>query len=266
MTPNRPDTVAHCKELLASCLAEDLPELAASLISDDRPGVRHAVDAELKRRAAVAREVARLEGLLALERQLMTSGAAVIAGVDEVGRGALAGPVTAAAVVLGGTFPPAGLNDSKRLSPGRRDSIAAVLRETCVCWSVAHVGPARIDEIGIAAATREAMLAALAGLASRADHVLVDGLPVRTHPNETAVVGGDSKVACIAAASVVAKVARDSLMVRLAAEHPGWAFEVNKGYGTAEHIAEIVRRGPSRVHRRSFSPASELPLLPVTRR
>lgn len=257
--PFRGHSVAHCVELLSACAAQDLPGLIASLESDGRSGVRNAIAAELKRRAAAERETARLEQMLALERRVIASGATVVAGVDEVGRGALAGPVTAAAVVLGDAFPPAGLNDSKLLSPERRDRLAATLRSTCACWSVAHIGADRIDEVGIAAATREAMVAAIQGLEDCADHVMVDGLPVRAHPNETAVVGGDGKVACIAAASVIAKVARDSLMVSLGEEHPGWAFHVNKGYGTPEHIAEIRRRGPSPVHRMSFSPASEFP-------
>ncbi len=245
-------TVAECRELLAACAPGELDALIERLSGDDRAGVRALADAACRRRAAARAEGERLDGLLKLERSLSAGGTLVVAGVDEVGRGALAGPVTAAAVVLGDAPLPAGLNDSKRLTPARRSQMAALLRDGCRAWAVAHVSHEAVDAIGIARATRQAMQEALAALEVAADHVIVDGLPIGAHASETAVVKGDSRVACVAAASIVAKVARDDLMARLGERHPGWDFAVNKGYGTPEHLARVAEQGPCPVHRRSF--------------
>jgi ribonuclease HII len=147
-----------------------------------------------------------------------------------------------------------GLNDSKVIAPPRRVEIAARIRDVALAFSVAHVPAADIDSLGMTAALRRAMGAAIAGLGLDPDHVVVDGLPMRVSPNETAVVGGDAKVAAVAAASIVAKVTRDALMVDLAAQHPVYGFEIHKGYSTAEHIDAINRHGLSPEHRRSFTP------------
>ena len=203
---------------------------------------------------ACRRGAHRLARLYALERQLRSQGYLVVAGVDEVGRGAIAGPLTAGACVLPATPRITGVDDSKRLTPSKRRSIALSIKEIALCWSVAHVPPEEIDSLGISAALRRAMGRALAGLELEPDHVVVDGLPVGVARLETAVVKGDSKVAAIAAASVLAKVERDDLMTELARAHPGYGFEINKGYGTSEHLEAVARFGLSPAHRRSFSP------------
>ena len=197
-----------------------------------------------------------------------------MAGVDEVGRGPLAGPVVAAAVIL----PEAGVDlevaDSKTLSASRREALALALRaHPGVCIGLAEVSGERIDEINIRRATVEAMAAALQALPLVAEFALVDGLPVSGLPLPAEfIVKGDARSASIAAASIVAKVYRDALMVRLEAEYPGYGFARHKGYGTRQHLEALRRLGPAAVHRRSFAPVAgslarpprqlELPLNP----
>jgi ribonuclease HII len=255
--PSPPATVTEARLMLALCGAENLPGMIRRLSRDPREGVRRlaaTAGARLEREAAEQR---RLDALMTRQYGLHALGLAVVAGIDEVGRGALAGPVTACAVVLDPSSRIVGLNDSKRLTRESRIKIADVVCTSCVAYCVAHVGPADIDRYGIAPATRRAWAAALEGLRMHVDHVLLDGndpgaLPVPT----TAVVRGDSSESSIAAASVVAKVARDRLMAAAAESHPGYGFEVNFGYGTPEHMAAIAELGPSTLHRISFAPLS----------
>jgi ribonuclease HII len=185
----------------------------------------------------------------------------MVAGVDEVGRGAIAGPVTAAAVVLPDRGAIEELDDSKRLDPRRREVVARRVRAIAVAWNVTHVAATDIDRIGIVGATMKAMRDSLDGLGVAVDHALVDGDRGPDGVDCTCIVGGDAKVAAIAAASVLAKVARDRLMGTLDAAHPGYALGANKGYCTDEHIAAVRVHGPSPVHRRSFSPCADEPRL-----
>jgi ribonuclease HII len=181
-----------------------------------------------------------------------------VAGVDEVGRGALAGPVSAGACVLGAAaVRDAGayvrwLNDSKQLSARRREEVAGVLREVAQSYSVAHVAPEVIDSEGLMVALRRAMTEAVAGLDVVPDVVALDGRPLGLFAHEDAIVKGDGKVACIAAASVLAKVERDALMVAYAQDYPGYGFEGHKGYGSSAHIECLTKQGLSPLHRRSF--------------
>ncbi|MEM9755245.1 MAG: ribonuclease HII [Pseudomonadota bacterium] len=181
-----------------------------------------------------------------------------VAGVDEVGRGPLAGPVTAAAVVLTPGAIPDGLNDSKKLSAPRREVLAAritAVAEVALGWA----SVAEIDALNIRAASLLAMSRAVAALASQPDHALIDGnaLPDLPCP-ATAIVKGDAKSASIAAASIVAKVARDAAMVALAQQHPGYGWEANAGYPTKSHLAALRRHGVSPAHRRSFKPVHNM--------
>ena len=191
----------------------------------------------------------------AIERGLIAAGRRLIAGIDEAGRGPLAGPVVAAAVILDGAKIPAGLNDSKKLTPRRRatlfDQIAA--RATV---AVAVAGPERIDAMNILGATLWAMAAAARGLSRTPDYVLVDGnrLPADLDCPAEALIKGDGRSLSVAAASIVAKVVRDRIMVRLGAAFPDYGFERHMGYGTAEHLAALARLGPTPHHRHSFSP------------
>jgi len=183
----------------------------------------------------------------------------VIAGVDEVGRGALAGPVTAAAVVLDPRRPVAGLDDSKRLAPSRRAQLAEAIRERAVAWAIAHRGSDVIDRVNILEATREAMTEAVCRLSPAprlvvSDAVALEGLAILNRPE----IRADARYLCVAAASILAKVARDEIMVTLAAEFPAYGWHANKGYPTPSHLAALRRIGPSPLHRRSFAPVRVL--------
>lgn len=254
-------SVAACRALLSIAAVTELPELIVSLESDERAGVRAAVTQARRRLERHEAEVARVRALFHLERSLREGGARYIAGVDEVGRGALAGPLTAAAVVLPADVFIEHLDDSKRLRPPLRERVSEAVRDSAVSFHVAHVSAEEIDALGVASALRTAMRRAIQGLSVAPDHVVIDGLPVGTGYPETAVVKGDATVACIAAASVIAKVERDAMMVRFAEQYPQFGFEINKGYGTPEHLTAIAAFGPCALHRRCYAPCSDHPTL-----
>jgi ribonuclease HII len=188
------------------------------------------------------------------------SGPALTAGVDEAGRGPLAGPVVAAAVILEPSRPVAGLADSKALSPARREALATSIRTQSLAWGLGWADAAEIDTLNILQATMLAMRRALAALAVPPQHAIIDGnrcpdlsgLAFRC--TAEAVVKGDALVASVSAASILAKVARDEHMRVLDARYPGYGLADHKGYPTAAHIAALRRLGPSPVHRRSFAP------------
>lgn len=183
----------------------------------------------------------------------------MICGVDEAGRGPLAGPVSAAAVILDEANPIEGLADSKKLSEKQRDRLAPVIRDRALAWSVAYADVGEIDNLNILQATLLAMRRAVEALPIRPHQVLVDGLhcPQTGIPSE-AVVKGDSKVAAISAASILAKTARDELMLQLHELYPHYGFADHKGYPTTAHLAALREHGVSSVHRRSFRPVREL--------
>jgi ribonuclease HII len=182
-----------------------------------------------------------------------------IAGVDEAGRGPLAGPVFAAAVILDPMRPITGLADSKILSESKRDSLYILIKETALSWSITQASVEEIDELNILQATMLAMQRAVKGLHIQPDEVLVDGnrLPVLSMPAQ-AIVKGDSKVQAISAASILAKVERDKLMVDYHQQYPDFTFHVHKGYGTKQHLAEIERFGFLAIHRRTFNPVKTM--------
>jgi ribonuclease HII len=199
---------------------------------------------------------------LEFEEKLRAFGFCRVAGVDEAGRGPLAGPVVAAAVILPAGFSHPRLNDSKKLSEKVRVSLFAELLEAReVASAIVEVGPEEIDQLNILRATHEAMRRAVLKLQPEPDHVLIDGLPVSPFPKpQTALVGGDGLSLSIAAASVLAKVTRDRLMLALDAEYPQYAFAQHKGYGTALHLARLQKHGPCPAHRRSFAPVRQVVL------
>ena len=183
----------------------------------------------------------------------------LIAGVDEAGRGPLAGPVCAAAVILDPARAIPGLGDSKKITAKRRDALETVIQEHSLAWAVAWASAAEIDEINILQASLLAMTRAVAALGHRPDRVLVDGnrAPDCGYPVET-IIGGDGLIPAIGAASILAKVARDRLMCQLDLEYPGYGFAVHKGYPTAAHRAALISLGPCPEHRRSFGPVRVL--------
>ena len=207
------------------------------------------------------RQAARLGILLRIERDLRRSGITNIAGVDEVGVGPLAGPVLAAAVILPEDVRLRGIDDSKKVTAALREQLAARIHASAVGIGIGIVEPEEIDRLNIYRAALEAMRRAVTTLPVVPDHVLVDArrIPNLTVP-QTAVVDGDARSYCIAAASIVAKVARDRIMCELDAVYPQYGFREHMGYATAQHLAAIERHGPSPVHRRSFAPVRELRL------
>lgn len=188
------------------------------------------------------------------EDQARSEGFRFIAGVDEVGRGCLAGPVVAAACILDPENPvPAGLNDSKRLTAQQRERIAAELRENAVAFAIGAVEADEIDRINILEATRKAMSLAIAALPSAADFLLIDALQLKDlRVPQKAIIKGDATSYSIAAASVIAKTYRDGLMCKYDAEYPEYGFAGHKGYGAASHLEALRRHGPCPLHRRSF--------------
>lgn len=183
----------------------------------------------------------------------------LICGVDEAGRGPLAGPVSAAAVILDPDRPIAGLADSKKLSGRQRDRLAVIIRERALSWAVAYADVVEIDRLNILQATMLAMRRAVLSLTVRPGQVLVDGLHCpQTGIPSRAIVKGDSKIAAISAASILAKTARDARMVELHSRYPHYGFADHKGYPTTAHLVALREHGVSEVHRKSFRPVREL--------
>lgn len=192
---------------------------------------------------------------LKLERELWGEGLERVAGLDEAGRGPLAGPVVAAAVIFRPEDRVPGVTDSKQLTERERDELVVEIRRRALCVGVGAASPREVDRLNILRATHLAMRRALEHLSVAPEHVLVDGLPVPAlGPGQTAVVGGDAKSYTIASASIVAKVTRDDLMRRLAVRYPDYGWETNVGYGTPEHVSALSERGPTPHHRRTFVP------------
>jgi len=196
------------------------------------------------------------------ERVLREQGISIIAGIDEAGRGPLAGPVVAAAVILPPTFAHRTLNDSKQLSAKVREQIYAELTSwDGIFWAVSVVKCDEIDRLNILRASHEAMRRAVRALRIAPQHALIDGLPVEPFPcPQTALVRGDGCSLSIAAASVIAKVTRDRIMIELDAVYPGYGFARHKGYSTEFHLERLRAQGPCAIHRRSFAPVAELDL------
>ena len=202
------------------------------------------------------------------ETRLLESGdATLIAGIDEAGRGPLAGPVVAAAVILPCGFSHRRLNDSKKLAPGCRQALYRELTtDPSVDWAVAALDASDVDRLNILRATHEAMRRAFKALKTRPDHALIDGRPVHPFPApHTAIVDGDAISLSIAAASVIAKVTRDRLMEELDARYPAYGFSCHKGYATSQHLAILARDGPCPIHRYSFRPVAQ-PVFAFARR
>ncbi|EQB16266.1 ribonuclease HII [Sphingobium lactosutens] len=186
----------------------------------------------------------------------------LVAGVDEAGRGPLAGPVVAAAVILHADDCPEGLNDSKQLTPKRRAELERQVKARALCWGIGVASVEEIDHLNILWATMLAMTRGVEALSADCAHVLVDGNRCpQWRWASTAVVEGDAKCLSIAAASILAKEERDRMMIAAAADHPHYGWESNKGYGSARHLAALREHGPTPLHRRSFAPVAQRLLL-----
>lgn len=233
--------------------------LEAAMRADERRGMQDVLQGVLARRRANRREGQRLRIMLRFERELWQQGITLVAGIDEAGMSPFAGPVAAGAVVLSpGTRLP-DVDDSKRLSEGERERLAPIIRERAVAWAVAFVEPDEIDRINIYRAGLLAMRRAVAGLAVVPHHLLIDARRLEDVAiPQKPIVGGDGKSLSIAAASILAKTARDARMRAFAAVYAGYGFDKHKGYGTREHLQALLRLGPTPIHRMSFAPVREV--------
>ncbi len=211
-------------------------------------------DNEISPSAAKLRLLKRLKCTTRYEKEAWGGGARLVAGVDEVGRGCLFGPVVAAAVILDPNYRIRGLRDSKLLPEKRREELAARIREHAVAIAIAAVDAARIDQINIYHASRLAMLEAVSRLSPAPDYLLIDAMKIDCECPQRPIIHGDALCASIAAASIVAKVERDALVRQWDAVFPVYGLAANKGYSTPHHIASLRQYGPSPLHRQSFAP------------
>jgi ribonuclease HII len=219
-----------------------------------------AAEKTLSASAAKLRLLKTLRCTLKYEKKAWQAGARLIAGVDEVGRGSLFGPVVAAAVILETGYRIRGLRDSKLLPAERREVLAARIREHALAWAVAAVDAARIDQINIYQASRVAMRDAVLQLQPSPDHLLVDAVRLDCEVSQVAIIHGDALSASIAAASILAKVERDRLICEWDPVFPVYGLASNKGYSTPHHLAALREHGPSPLHRQSFAPVWSAPV------
>jgi len=215
---------------------------------------------KLSASAAKLRLLKRLRCTLKFEKKAWASGAALVAGVDEVGRGSLFGPVVAAAVILDPAYRIRGLRDSKLLPPERREILSARIREHAISWAIAAVDAAHIDQINIYQASRVAMREAVAALGTAPDYLLIDALKIDFPLRQQPIIHGDALSASIAAASIIAKVERDRLVSLWDPVFPMYGLASNKGYSTPRHLRALREHGPSPLHRQSFAPVWNAPV------
>ena len=245
------EKIAEIKKRFSTGNVTELSELISLYEGDERSGVQAAVAGARKRIAAYEKEVLRTEGMKRYEKEY--GAYSYICGIDEVGRGPLAGPVVAGAVILPKDCSLLYLNDSKKLSEKKREELYAEIMETAVAVGIGYNTPARIDEINILQATYEAMREAVGSLAVKPDLLLNDAVTIpKIDIRQVPIIKGDAKSISIAAASIVAKVTRDRLMVKYDEVYPEYGFASNKGYGSSMHMDAIRKYGPTPIHRKSF--------------
>lgn len=246
-------SISEIKEILSSCPIEALPEQLEKFEADSRKGVQNLLTSFRKKYDKHLQELARLEEILTYERGCWEAGYELVAGIDEVGRGPLAGPVVAVAVILPKECKIEGVNDSKKLSAKKREELYDIILEKALSYGIGIVSNERIDEINILQATYEAMREALSQLSPKADYILADAVTIpRVSTPQRGIIKGDAKSMSIGAASIVAKVYRDRLMEAFDEVYPGYGFGANKGYGSAEHIEGIKKLGITPIHRKTF--------------
>ncbi|MBP1041714.1 ribonuclease HII [Vagococcus sp. BWB3-3] len=250
----KPASITEIKGKLAQIHQVDDPYILA-LEQDSRKGVVSLLATFHKRLARVEAMRQEAEMLREFERRALQQGYQVIAGIDEVGRGPLAGPVIAAAVILPNNCEMLEVNDSKKLSEKKRDFLFTQICETAVAVGIGIVDEQTIDQINIYQATKLAMKEAIEKLSFTPDYLLLDAMKLEAVPiAQESIIKGDAKSVSIAAASIVAKVTRDRLMKEYGEQYPGYGFENNAGYGTKEHLAGLDELGPCPIHRKTFAP------------
>ena len=250
-------TIKEIKEQLANIQRLDDP-LLAELEQDSRSGVIQAI---AKRKREIQKRIdedERLEGMLAYEKECYARGIELIAGVDEVGRGPLAGPVVAAAVILPKACKIPGLNDSKKIPKYKHKEIYEAVLQNAIAIGIGIKDNHVIDQVNIYEATKLAMMEAIGRLDPQPQHLLIDAMKLDLPISQTSIIKGDANSLSIAAASIVAKVTRDQMMEEFDKEYPGYDFAQNAGYGTANHLAGLDQLGVTPIHRRSFEPVKSM--------
>ena len=250
-------TIKEIKEQLAYIQQLDDP-LLAELEQDSRSGVIQAI---AKRKRDIQKRIdedERLEGMLTYEKECYARGMELIAGVDEVGRGPLAGPVVAAAVILPKACKIPGLNDSKKIPKSKHKEIYEAVLQNAIAIGIGVKDNQVIDQVNIYEATKLAMMEAIGQLDPQPQHLLIDAMKLDLPIPQTSIIKGDANSLSIAAASIVAKVTRDQMMEEFDQKYPGYDFAQNAGYGTAKHLAVLDKLGVTPIHRRSFEPVKSM--------
>ena len=250
-------TIKEIKEQLASIQRLDDP-LLTELEQDSRSGVIQAIAKQKREIQKRIDEDERLEGMLAYEKECYARGMELIAGVDEVGRGPLAGPVVAAAVILPKACKIPGLNDSKKIPKSKHKEIYEAVFQNAIAIGIGIKDNQVIDQVNIYEATKLAMMEAIGQLEPQPQHLLIDAMKLDLPIPQTSIIKGDANSLSIAAASIVAKVTRDQMMEEFDCEYPGYDFTQNAGYGTANHLAGLDQLGVTPIHRRSFEPVKSM--------
>ena len=250
-------TIKEIKERLATIDDLDHP-LFEELILDGRAGVQAAISKRKRELQKQVDEDLRLEKMLAYEKELYAQGIDLIAGVDEVGRGPLAGPVVAAAVILPKACKILGLNDSKKIPKSKHKEIYEAVLQNAIAIGIGIKDNQVIDQVNIYDATKLAMMEAIGQLEPQPQHLLIDAMKLDLPIPQTSIIKGDANSLSIAAASIVAKVTRDQMMEEFDCEYPGYDFTQNAGYGTANHLAGLDKLGVTPIHRRSFEPVKSM--------
>ncbi|HFU3730042.1 TPA: ribonuclease HII [Streptococcus suis] len=250
-------TIKEVTALLAQVDSLD-SQVWDQLAQDDRAGVQAAIKKRRKELEKEAAEDARLEAMLSYEKALYENGVELIAGIDEVGRGPLAGPVVAAAVILPKGCKIRYLNDSKKIPKSKHEAIYQEVMERALAVGVGVKDAAVIDQVNIYEATKLAMLEALGKLNQEPEHLLIDAMKLDTPLPQTSIIKGDANSLSIAAASIVAKVTRDKMMADYDKEFAGYGFAKNAGYGTAEHLEGLSKLGITPIHRKTFEPIKSM--------
>ncbi|MGX1900325.1 ribonuclease HII [Thermolongibacillus altinsuensis] len=250
-------TVEEVKHLL-QIIDDENDERFQEIMKDERKSVQQLVQRWYKQKEKEKREQQRFSEMLRHEKSLYAQGIRYIAGVDEVGRGPLAGPVVAAAVILPSDVYLPGLNDSKKLSESKREELFEQIQDVALAIGVGVVSAKEIDEINIYEATKKAMMKAVNELTIQPDHLLIDAMQLPLLIPQTSIIKGDANSVSIAASSIIAKVTRDRMMKKIGEQYPNYGFEKHMGYGTKEHLQAIETYGVTPEHRKSFAPVREM--------
>ena len=250
-------TIKEIKEALAKITELESP-LFKEFEKDSRTGVQKEIERRKKSIQAEIDENLRLEGMLSYEKELYAQGISLIAGVDEVGRGPLAGPVVAAAVILPKNCKIKGLNDSKKIPKKKHEEIFQAVKDKALAIGIGIMDNHVIDQVNIYEATKLAMKEAISKLDPQPEHLLIDAMKLDLPITQTSIIKGDANSLSISAASIIAKVTRDKIMASYDKEFPGYDFSQNAGYGTTKHLEGIEKHGVTPIHRTSFEPIKTL--------